>query len=83
MCDHRCNTQCDETCDDHASIRLAVVRDQFHENVIEIDYGKTKRLIVILEGETIVNNCLAVVLFNGFKTAVVNHQTWQSMSPIE
>lgn len=56
--------------------------DYFNENCIGIDYGKTKRLIVILEGETVINNCLAVILFNGIKTAVVHHQTWQSMRRI-
>lgn len=35
-------------------------------------------MIIILEGETVVNNCLAVVLFNAIKTTVVHHQTWQS-----
>jgi len=48
-------------------------------NLISIDYGKTKRLSIILEGETVINNCLAVILFNTIKNFVVNDQTWHSM----
>jgi NhaP-type Na+/H+ or K+/H+ antiporter len=48
-------------------------------NLISIDYGKTKRLSIILEGETVINNCLAIILFNNIKNFVVNDQTWHSM----
>ena len=39
-----------------------------------LDYGKTKRLNIILEGETVINTCLGIILFNAAKTyAVVNN----------
>lgn len=47
--------------------------------LFQLDYGKTKRLIIILESETVINNCLAIILFNSIKAFVVNDQTWHSM----
>lgn len=43
-----------------------------------IDYGRTKRLSVLLEGETVINNSLALVLFNTLKRFTVNGQSWNS-----
>ncbi|CAF2518125.1 unnamed protein product [Rotaria sp. Silwood2] len=44
-----------------------------------IDYGKTKRLSIILEGEAIINNSLAIILFNALKSFVVNDQLWHTI----
>jgi NhaP-type Na+/H+ or K+/H+ antiporter len=51
----------------------------FFYNTNSIDYGKTKRLNIILEGESVINNSLAIILFNAMKIFVVNDQTWHSM----
>ncbi|CAF3376108.1 unnamed protein product [Rotaria socialis] len=42
----------------------------------QTDYGKTKRFITILEDEAVINNSLAIVLFNALKIVVVNENTW-------
>ncbi|CAF1291613.1 unnamed protein product [Adineta steineri] len=44
----------------------------------QADYGKTKRLSIILEGEAVINNSLAIILFNSIKSFVVNDQTSHS-----
>ncbi|CAM4824044.1 unnamed protein product [Rotaria magnacalcarata] len=42
----------------------------------QTDYGKTKRFITILEDEAVINNSLAIILFNALKIAVVDEKTW-------
>ncbi|CAF3451404.1 unnamed protein product [Rotaria sp. Silwood1] len=44
----------------------------------QADYGKTKRLSIILEGEAIINNSLAIILFNAIKSFVVDDQLWHT-----
>ncbi len=61
------------------SAGLYFVFDNSYSHLISIDYGKTKRLKVILEGETMINNCLTVILYNSTKTFVIHDQTWHSM----
>ncbi|CAF1543248.1 unnamed protein product [Adineta ricciae] len=45
----------------------------------QIDYGKTKRLNIFLEGESVINNSLAIIMFTGMKSFVVNDQLWDAM----
>ncbi|CAF3526435.1 unnamed protein product [Rotaria sp. Silwood1] len=45
----------------------------------QADYGKTKRLSIILEGEAIINNSLAIILFNAIKSFVVDDQLWHTV----
>ncbi|CAF0872148.1 unnamed protein product [Rotaria sordida] len=45
----------------------------------QADYGKTKRLSIILEGEAVINNSLAIILFNAIKNLVINNQSWHTI----
>ncbi|CAF1576337.1 unnamed protein product, partial [Adineta ricciae] len=45
----------------------------------QIDYGKTKRLNIFLEGEAMINNNLAIIMFTGMKSFVVNDELWDAM----
>ena len=40
-----------------------------------LDYGKAKRLRVLLEGEAMINNSLAIVLFNAIKTFAIDQRS--------
>ncbi|UJR30400.1 hypothetical protein I4U23_017935 [Adineta vaga] len=45
----------------------------------QADYGKMKRLNILFEGEAVINNSLAIILFNGMKTFVINDHIWNTM----
>ena len=51
----------------------------FKIDCISIDYGKSKRLRIILEGESMINTSLAILLFNKIKDFAFEQQKWNSL----